>query len=278
VKSVRSARLPSIFPVTVTIHTRSAEPRSQSGRRLAVDPIVRGLIGACNMLTNTQHFWTNAWSRHYENYAGTVSRQAYYLDFILRPADRTLLEIGAGSFRDTVQLNEWGYTCTGTDFSTEAVQLAKEKYSAWADQIHAMDASALDFPDKSFDVSFHNGFFVLFADNEVIDGFVREQVRVTKKRVICTVHNALNARLAQTFSHKSNSDSLYDIRFFRPDELHEILQPHCKKVEVLPFGQRTMDRCIRHLGWRGPLKHAYRATCRFGFRQAERLMAIGDLE
>lgn len=229
------------------------------------------------MLANTKDFWTSAWSRHYDTYYSAVPRQAYYLDFVLDGADRRLLEIGAGSFRDSVRLNEWGYDCTGTDFSDEAATRAKAGYPQFAEKLHAMDASALEFEDNAFDVSFHNGFFVLFEDDAVIQSFLQEQLRVTKRKVICTVHNALNTQRVEKFRELSESDSLYDIRFFTPDEIKAVLEPHCTKVELFPFGVRTMDRLIRRVPWKSPLKYIYKGLPKSDFSDCERVMAVGHL-
>jgi hypothetical protein len=229
------------------------------------------------MLKNSEQFWARAWSRHFDSYTQHHGRQASYLRFILRPHERQLLEIGAGSFRDTVQLNEWGYDCIGSDFSSEAVEWARQRYPEHADKIEWMDATALPLPDGAVDVSFHNGFFVLFDDNETIETLIREQVRVTRSRIICTVHNALDSRQVERFRKLRETDDLYDIRFFNPDEIRGLLEPFCRDVVLMPFGNRLLDRLIQYSPSTRPLKPIYRGLCGKNVAQAQRIMAVGTV-
>jgi hypothetical protein len=231
------------------------------------------------MLSNTKSFWKEAWGRHFSGYSHTVARQAHYLSFsALDRSIRTILELGAGSFRDTIRLNRWGYNCTGTDFSGEAVQRAREQFPDLADRFHEMDASKLTFPDRSFDLSFHNGLLVVFQDDSLVRQVIQEQVRVTARRVVCTVHNATNKPLVDRFKQLAEQDSLYDIRFFQPDELRSFLEPHCKSVSLFPFGLKWVDRFIARLPWRTGLRALYSVCRRQGIENAERIMAVGELE
>jgi ubiquinone/menaquinone biosynthesis C-methylase UbiE len=229
------------------------------------------------MRQNSQQFWAQAWARHFDSYVRNWGRQAYYLRFILAPHERRLLELGAGSFRDTVRLNQWGYDCLGTDFSEEAVALARHRFSEYAHCIQAMDATKLNVDDQSVDVSFHNGFFVLFDEDAMIGRILSEQVRVTRRRVVCTVHNALNRRQVERFCELKRTDRLYDVRFFAPDEIRALLAPYCRRVELYPFGNRILDRSIKYASRVAPLRWMYRRLARRDIRDADRIMAVGYL-
>jgi SAM-dependent methyltransferase len=226
------------------------------------------------MLENSESFWSETWSRHFQAYTRTIPRQAYYLSFLLSDAERVLLEIGAGSYRDTARLNRWGRDCTGVDFCPEACTKARAAYPEFAAKLLTMDAFALEFGDKSFDLSFHNGLLIVL-DDAAISKLLREQVRVTRKRIVCTVHNALRRDLVQQFAELSARDKLYDIRFFMPDELRELVAAHCDSVEIRPFGHPAVDRWLRWMPWRPFLGWKYRRVCGGDLSSSERLMAVG---
>jgi ubiquinone/menaquinone biosynthesis C-methylase UbiE len=231
------------------------------------------------MIDNTKVTWGKIWKQHYSSYVHTIPRQAYYLFFVLKKEDRRILQIAAGSFRDTVRLNEWGYDCIGTDFLEDVVEMAKGYYPIYKNKMFSEDASRLSFTNKCFDVSFHNGFYILFQEDKMIDSLIREQVRVTKRCIVCTVHNKLNSKLVNLFREKANSDPLYDVRFFYPDEMIHLLKPYCHRVVVLPFGTPIFDRLIRYIGWylKG-LKWLYSITfSKMKLEKCERIMAVGFL-
>ncbi|MGQ9645227.1 MAG: class I SAM-dependent methyltransferase [Thermodesulfobacteriota bacterium] len=231
------------------------------------------------MIDNTKLTWRNIWLRHYSSYVRAIPRQAYYLFFVLRNEDQRILEIGAGSFRDTVRLNEWGYNCIGIDFLRDVVEFAKKRYPTYKDKMLPGDASRLSFTNKCFDVSFHNGFYILFQQDELIHSLLREQVRVTKRCIVCTVHNKLNTRLVNLFREKSGLDPLYDVRFFYPNEMKNLLKPYCDHVAILPFGTPILDRLIRYMAWypKG-LKWLYSKTSsKMKLENCERIMAVGFL-
>jgi len=228
---------------------------------------------------NTQEFWQTTWQKHSKSYARTIALQAYHLSFILRPQDHHLLEIGAGSFRDTARLNHWGYNCTGCDFSHEAVRLAQGNFPSYAEKLLVQDAAHLQFADKSFDVSFHSGFFGYFEDTALLNQLVYEQVRVTRNRIVCTVHNKLNTALHTGFADKAREDRLFDIRFFEPQEVVDLLQPYCTRVEVFPYGSAHFNRLIKLLCNRVLLKELYKLSYRFWtLHHCERLMVVGHLD
>jgi ubiquinone/menaquinone biosynthesis C-methylase UbiE len=228
---------------------------------------------------NTQEFWQETWHKHYKSYARTIGLQAYHLSFILQPQDHYLLEIGAGSFRDTALLNQWGYNCLGCDFSHEAVRLAQDNFPQFAEKLLVQDAAHLQFADKSFDVSFHSGFFGYFDDKALLNQLVPEQVRVTRNRIVCTVHNKLNTALHTDFTDKAREDRLFDIRFFEPQEVVDLLQPYCTRVEVFPYGNGHFNRLIKLLHNRVLLKELYKRSCRFwALHRCERLMVVGHLD
>jgi len=223
-------------------------------------------------------WWSTAWQTHHQRYVSRPSYQAYYLDCILPKGVKQLLELGAGSFRDTAQLNRWGYECTGTDFSPEAVALAQRTYPQWADRFYTADATALPFESKSFDISFHSGLFACFEDDATINAILREQARVSRLAIVCTVHNALNTPLQERFRRQAKSDPLYQIRFFAPEEITRLMRPFCARLSLYPFGALWCNRLIKYGRNRLLTRWYYRLTYkRWRWESCERIMAVGWL-
>lgn len=178
--------------------------------------------------------WDKLWAQHFNEYQGDL-RHAMYIHSLRRWNERRILEIGAGSFRDTAALNRWGLPCFGVDFSPESVRQAREAHPAWADRILQGDAKRLEFPGKAFDLSFHNGLWGYFDDTQ-IGQLVREQARITKRRMIATVHNAHNAAFRRHFEQMAAEDPLYGIRFFYKEEMLRLMGSVCRKVRLFPVG------------------------------------------
>lgn len=224
------------------------------------------------------NWWSTAWKTYHKEYVCSVAYQAYYLYSVLPTDVHKILELGAGSFRDTAQLYRWGYDSWGTDFSGEAVALAKETYPYLSGRIFPCDCTNIPVSNKSFDVCFHNGLLVCFEDNSVVHATIAEQSRVAKRIIVSTVHNSLNVPLKKIFSQKSVSEPLYAIRFFGPDEICSLLKPYCKRVEVYPYGMLGCNRLIKYTRNRHLVKLYYRIVFRkYPIERCERLMAVGYL-
>lgn len=224
-------------------------------------------------------WWSQAWHRHYRAYVSRISLQAYYLNSILPRSARVLLELGAGSFRDTAQLNRWGYTCYGTDFSRDAVMLARQTFPEFAHQFAVAESTRLPFKDKACDICFHNGLLIYFEDNKIIEKTIMEQVRVSRIGIVCTVHNALNTQLLHRFNALAKHDPLYEIRFFTPEELISLLTPYCSSVVLYPYGYPWCNRVAKYSRNRHLVRLFYRLTYRhWDWTKCERIMAVGWLQ
>ncbi len=222
--------------------------------------------------------WDRAWKQHFEAYQGD-RRHAYYIAAVRRRSERRMLEIAAGSFRDTAALNEWGFFCEGVDYSTESVEKAREMLPALSDRIKQMDATHMDYPDRTFDLTFHNGFWGYF-DEAHISVLAAEQARVTSSRMVATIHNAHNSAFKEQFAVWGEKDPIYQIRFFLADEVEHLMRRFCKRVTVVPVGGGRVDGLIS----RGLGPNAIRCLYRFAGRlrrsikDSERLMCIGEVD
>lgn len=230
------------------------------------------------MLQNTREFWKANWEKHFSEYVRYVPFQAYYLYFLLEEGDQRLLEIAGGSFHDTACLNKWGVSCEGIDFCPEVVEMARWREPRLRDKLFVMNARRMTFADKAFDVSFHNGFFVNFSSDEDIRQLLKEQVRVTKRLIVCSVHNRMNQRLKKKFSMLSAGDDLYNIRFYTPLELRRLLMPFCRRVKILPFQIPEFDRLIALTHARDFVRKIYSQYYHASdIGRCKRLMAVGYL-
>ncbi|MCJ1886626.1 class I SAM-dependent methyltransferase [Pseudomonas sp. LA21] len=223
--------------------------------------------------------WDEKWQEIFNLYQNDI-RHAYYIDAVRRRHETRVLEIAAGSFRDIVQLTKRGVEGHGIDFSPESVALAQKLYPSLQERFQVMDAFDLQYPDNHFDISFHNGFWGLFSDED-IDRMAREQARITKGRMIVTVHNAHNHAFAELFNSEKQRDPLFNIRFFTLDQMHGILSKVARKITVIPVGKGNRfheDWLIRH-GLHDPflLNMVFKFSGTRYLECSERLMCIAEL-
>ena len=184
----------------------------------------------------TKEQWDQKWETIFDHYQQDL-RHAYYIRAILNSNEKKIVELAAGSFRDTMALNTMNIDCYGTDYSSKTVSLAKKKFPVIADKLSEQNSFKINFLDKSFDLSFHNGFWVLFSNNEDILNLIQEQARITKYRIVATVHNAHNKSFVEYFHKLKENDPLYRIRFFEMDEIIELMKTATKNVKIIPVGK-----------------------------------------
>jgi len=228
----------------------------------------------------TQDQWDRVWPEIFDHYQQDL-RHAYYVNAFLSRKVGRVLEIGAGSFRDMALLNRLGIDCSGTDFSFASVNMAKREFPNLAGKIFQGDAFNLSqVPDKAFDVSFHNGLWVLFGDAE-ISRLVTEQARVTKRRILATVHNAHNPHFAEYFQGLAENNPLYKIRFFEVDEITQHLLKVCRSVTTIPIGKgkKYYEDAMINQGAtsRAQLRSFFIQTGMEHLTISERLLCIGEL-
>jgi hypothetical protein len=230
-------------------------------------------------LLTTISDWDSKWPEIFDQYQQDL-RHAHYINALRNPNETHLLEIGAGSFRDMAALCNWGVKCEGMDFSKESVLRAKSHFPDLANNIHQMDAFNFDFRDQFFDMTYHNGVWVLFNDEE-IDLLAKEQARISKYRMIATVHNAHNDNFKAYFDKKAETDPLFKIRFFFEEEIRSLMSKVCSKVHVVPVGKgkKYYEDEIINSGNSEPtlLRKFFQEADMKYLNQSERLMCIGEL-
>lgn len=190
------------------------------------------------MLENTEKFWEETWKKHIETYLNATPRAGIFIENYFKDIE-TVLEIAGGSCRDSRYLANRGFKVIGSDFSEKTLTYLQKRFPNDRLQYSKEDAFNLSFPDNSFDLVFHNGFFICFEDNNSIKTMLLEQERVSKKYIVFFVHNIKNSKLVANFIEKSKEDDLYDIRFFEKDEVVDIVKNSGVKyrnIKVLKFG------------------------------------------
>lgn len=190
------------------------------------------------MLENTKKFWEESWRKHIEDYLNTTPRAGIFLANYFKNIN-SVLEIACGSCRDSRYLANNGFDATGSDFDEKTLQYLQKKFPGDKLKYSQEDAFNLSFLDNSFDLVFHNGFFIYFDDNNSLYQMLKEQERVSKKYIVFFVHNRANQTLVNNFKEKSREDDLYKIRFFDRDEIVEVIKNsgiNFKNITIKKFG------------------------------------------
>jgi ubiquinone/menaquinone biosynthesis C-methylase UbiE len=184
----------------------------------------------------TSAFWDDAWSHKLADYLSARPRTGQYMAARLPRRTDGILEVGAGSARDSIYLSRVGYRgVVASDFSPKCIEELGRRFPDRARMFRVADAFALPFPDKSFDVVFHNGLFVNFRDDDDIVRMLKEQVRVARKWIVALVHNGENERLVAEFKRQAKTDPIFDLRFFTRGDVRGIASPF-GAVHVEKFG------------------------------------------
>lgn len=226
-----------------------------------------------------QSEWDQKWKDIFYHYQQDL-RHAYYINAVLESADRKVLEIGAGSFRDMALLNKLEVDCWGTDYSGTSVGLAKAHFSHLRSKIFQSDAfDMFEVADNEFDVSFHNGLWVLFNDDTDVLKLAKEQARISRNKIIATVHNGHNKKFVKYFHKLSQNDPLYKIRFYTMDEIQSLMLSVCSRVKIVPVGKGKKhfedDMINRAIVGRLELSRYFEDVGLKCLENSERLLCIG---
>ncbi len=182
--------------------------------------------------------WFESWKCHLEQYLQAPPRTGIYIHANFSKI-RSSLEIACGSSRDSIYLAKKQVEATASDYEDRVIDELKNRFNYSKLKYVQADAFKLPFHDNSFDMVFHNGFFVCFYKDQDIKTMLVEQARVSRKYVLFFVHNKLNIGLVNQFNRLAPSDPIYDIRFFEPNEIEQIVRDtdiDSRSVRILKFG------------------------------------------
>ncbi len=139
---------------------------------------------------STLEHWESYWRGH-ANLEETYSTGGRLVREVLADGDvrgRVVMEVGAGSGRDILELARHGATGIVLDYSPASLELVQRQSRASGVPVHLIraDALALPFKDGAIDVVFHQGLLEHFRDPMPL---LRENARVTRTggRVIVDV-------------------------------------------------------------------------------------------
>jgi hypothetical protein len=179
--------------------------------------------------------WDELWRKNLEDYVQGAPRTGVFVHHLF-PNARTYLELGAGSARDSFHLSQLGRVATASDFSP-AVEGWRRIYPPDF-RGKLVDAFNIEAPESAFDVTFHNGLYVLFDDDQIRRALV-EQRRVTRQAMVIIVHNKRNTRGVRSFEALRETNPLFRIRFFEPEEIASLVKASgigYRDVSIHKFG------------------------------------------
>ena len=136
---------------------------------------------------STLDHWESYWKSH-QDLDRTYSTGGRLAREIAREgpvAGRTVLEVGAGSGRDSLALARDGAIAIVLDYSPASLRLVQQQARSLGVPVHLVhaDALAMPFRDGAIDVVFHQGLLEHFRDPLPL---LRENARITR-RGGCTI-------------------------------------------------------------------------------------------
>ena len=131
------------------------------------------------MRKSTEAHWTRFWRERAEidDVYPTEGRVVEQILAETPVRGKRVLEVGAGSGRDSIALAEAGATAILLDYSTASLEVARGVARRSGQRVHLVRADALRMPfrDRDIEVVFHQGLLEHFRDPNPL---LRENVRV----------------------------------------------------------------------------------------------------
>lgn len=187
----------------------------------------------------SEAYWEQQWAAKLAAYHAAPPRAGLFIRRLLGASVRSVLELGAGSARDSLWLSQQGYRCTASDFSSATIDVLTRRFASPTLRFSVDDSRELRFGDGEFDLVFHNGLIVCFDSDADVQRILREQRRVARRYMLILAHNAENERLRRTFAQLGEKDDLYRIRFFSRADLGRQLREAgiaARRIRMLKFG------------------------------------------
>ncbi len=133
--------------------------------------------------TSEKRHWETFWDekQDVEEVYSNAGRVLEHLSRVTELDGKLVLEIGAGSGRDSFPLAERGARVVQLDYAINSLRLLKRISESDGIPVRILggDTFALPFPDGTFDVVFHQGLLEHFRP-DVAQKLVKENVRVLK--------------------------------------------------------------------------------------------------
>lgn len=146
--------------------------------------------------------------------------------FAIERCGKSILDVGCATGDYCLELTKRGFRCTGVDSNVAYVEKAKSKNV----EAYVMNASSLDFNDKSFDTIL---LFEVLEHAENPSAILKEAKRIAKRNILITVPNNTQleklSSLGLTFEHMLDENH---VNFFTKQSLSELLKKYFTKYTV----------------------------------------------
>lgn len=200
-------------------------------------------------LFKDSNFWEKQWKDKADNYLKGKPVLGLFIERLINDNIlsnvNSICEVAAGSSRDSLYLAR-KFSVTVTDKFVHGFKKAEKigEDNKLNISFRQEDSFNFSFPDNYFDLVFHNGFFILFPDDNDILTLLYEQIRITKKYVLIVVHNKWDfySRL-RIQQHAKRGDALFDFRWWTLKKLKRI----AKKFGKIVYSEGLEVRIIREI-------------------------------
>lgn len=139
---------------------------------------------------STRSHWDNFWSAKKEVHEvySNDNRVMRNLSQITDLKNKRVLEVGAGTGRDSFDMVNRGASVFMLDYSASSLHIIKNIATEERIDVSAVGGNAfsLPFPDATFDIVFHQGLLEHFREREAMS-LLRENIRVLRKGGILLV-------------------------------------------------------------------------------------------
>lgn len=150
--------------------------------------------------SNWENFWKSKASVH-EVYSN-ADRILRNLIAVTDLKGKHVLEVGAGTGRDSLRLVKLGAVVFQIDYAESSLAIIRSISKEEGISVHAVqgDAFALPFGDHSFDIVFHQGLLEHFGENDARK-LLRENIRVVKPGGLLLVDVPQRYHIYTIFKH-----------------------------------------------------------------------------
>jgi ubiquinone/menaquinone biosynthesis C-methylase UbiE len=132
---------------------------------------------------STKSHWEKFWSEKKEVHEvySNDNRVLRNISSVTSLRGKRVLEVGAGTGRDSVGMVELGASVFMLDYSTNSLNIIREIAAEEKVEVNPVGGNAfsLPFPDGSFDLVFHQGLLEHFRERQAED-LLKENIRILK--------------------------------------------------------------------------------------------------
>lgn len=149
-----------------------------------MNQIINSRASAIKERTSTKSHWENFWSTKkdiHEVYSNN-DRVLRNIKSVTTLEGKKILEVGAGTGRDSFGMVRLGASVVTLDYSTNSLRIIRDLAAEEKINVYPVGGNAFSLPfyDETFDIVFHQGLLEHFREKEA-ELLIRENVRVLKR-------------------------------------------------------------------------------------------------